>query len=391
MGNDSFEMLRGEVVSVDYGDSDIESHYNIRIKPLSVIGGPSPGDLITAKPLDTNIKRIPVLGEVVLILKGPTSYSSALGISSTNYYINTLAVQNNINHNGLPNVAKMQDVNTSEFTNQSAGVQVKSKDHYFSETWDKDININPLQPFAGDLLIEGRFGNSVRMSSTVSNDDIYSREPNWYKGPGKDNDPIMILANGRKKTSPFGQFITEDIENDLTSIYMTSTQQLKFKPKATKFGAIQRNSINSYQTDKHQFSGSQIGFFSRGRIIMNTDEKEIILMSGGGFGVSSNKSICFDTTQTFEIGNARRINLGLDANEPALLGDTSGDWLSDLLTQMQNLCVQLSTEIHGTGVGPSTPPANAAEYVRLQSEFQRLQAEIPKLKSRLVYVGKNPK
>lgn len=386
LGSDSVELMRAEVVAVDFKDDNTQNQYAILARPLSMMGGNAPKDLIMARPLDVNIKRIPVLHEVVLILKGPSAYSSALNIQAQSYYINSFSIQNNIHQNSLPKLSEVVS------TNKSTDVgfpQKEEQEHQFGETFKEDVVVNGMQPYAGDLLIEGRFGQSIRMSSTTADSKLYTQNPLWKKANGKDNDPITILANGRLKPLDFGKFITENTSNDLSSIYLTSTQALQVKPKTSKFGAITKQEIDTFNKGKYKFAGSQIGIMSKGRVIINTDEQEIIMLSGGGFGVSSNKSICFDTSAEFEIGNTKRINLGLDANEPAILGDTAGEWLSELLTNLQTLCTQLASEIHPTGVGPSGPPTNATEYARLQSEFQKLQQNIPTLKSKLVFLNKN--
>lgn len=388
IGNDAVELLRAEVVAIDYSDSELESHYSILARPLSMTGGFAPTDLIKARPLDVNLKKLPVLHEIVLILKGPSPYSSAINMQAQSYFINTFSLQNNIHQNSLPNVT---EIVTQTNEGNSVGFTDKEESKFeFGDTFKEDTIINPLQPYAGDILLEGRFGHAIRFgSTTLEESKVYTVGNLLKKASGKYNDPYTVISNGRLKPKEFGKFITEDTKNDLVSIYMTSTQGIQLEPKTNKFAAITRLAIDTFNKGPYKFAGSQLGLFSKGRIVVNSDEQEIIMMSGGGIGFSSNKSICFDTAKTFEIGNAKRINLGLDAKEPALMGDTTGEWLSDLLTQMQNLCVQLSQEIHGTGVGPSTPPVNASEYVRLQSEFQRLQQTIPTLKSQLVYLNKN--
>ena len=393
-GSQELELMRGEVVSINYTDEDIENHYVIGVSPINLSAGMSPSDIILAKPLDINIKRLPLLGEIVVLLKGPTAYSSAFSMQAESYYINTFSLQSNINHNSLPKVSKVnEETGTNSYDESLAGITVDSddNDHYFSENMQDDYNISPLQPYAGDVLFEGRFGNSIRFGSTHGLSNIYSSEPKWTRGPGQDGDPIMIFANGRVRNSSIGKYINEDISNDLSSMYFTSTQKLTFERASNKLGAIERQSINSFDTEQHSFSGEQIGIFTKGRLIVNTKEKEMIFFASGGFGVSSNKSICFDTSKEFEIGNAKRINLGLGANEPALLGDTTGKWLSDLLTQLISLTTALTVETHISPVGPTTPPVNIASYVNIQSRLTVLQQKIPTLKSRLVFLNKSPK
>jgi hypothetical protein len=84
-----------------------------------------------------------------------------------------------------------------------------------------------LQPFEGDVVLQGRFGQSVRFGSTVPS----MKNSNNWSNSGNNGDPITILVNkqGRQSTvSPFDSII-ENINIDGSSIYMTSTQEIIIK------------------------------------------------------------------------------------------------------------------------------------------------------------------
>ena len=57
------ELLSGEVKKVIYSDSNPNLIYGIEVKTLESI--PS---IVTAKPLNINILRIPIEGEIVILL-----------------------------------------------------------------------------------------------------------------------------------------------------------------------------------------------------------------------------------------------------------------------------------------------------------------------------------
>ena len=42
------------------------------------------------------------------------------------------------------------------------------------------MNIHPILPFAGDKIVEGRFGNSIRLGSTATTDGEIKN--NWSEG-----------------------------------------------------------------------------------------------------------------------------------------------------------------------------------------------------------------
>lgn len=399
IGPSTYEMVRGEVISVSYKDDDIEQKDLITVRILSGgMGSFSSNDVLRARPYSLLNRHIPVLGEIVFLVKGPSPYNSAFKSQSGIYYLPPISIQNNTNHNALFNIGGVQtsksSVSTKSMLDSSNGIIKKSSDNekeIFSDSFKKDKNINSLQPFAGDHIIEGRFGHSIRFGSTIENGDAYSIPENWNKANGKENDPILIIANGRTKEKPFGKYTIEEIDNDNASIYFTSSQKLNFKLFSNTFSSIRNQSINTFENEAYKFSGTQLALFSKGRIILNTQDKEIIMMSGGGIGFSSKKSFSFDTEKNFEIGNARRINLGLNANEPALLGNETEKWLKDLLSTLSSLCIELTKEIHPTPTGPSGPPSNSAQYIKISGELKKLSASIPKIKSKLVFLNKDPK
>ena len=91
--------MQGIVKEVIYKDSDSEALYSILIQYNS--GTKATREEI-AFPLDTNIKRVPVVGEVVNLVKGMSSDSSP-NVAKPQYYFTTpISLQKNINHNALP-------------------------------------------------------------------------------------------------------------------------------------------------------------------------------------------------------------------------------------------------------------------------------------------------
>ena len=89
-----------------------------------------------------------------------------------------------------------------------------------------------MLPFAGDVINQGRWGNSIRFGSTARSLGL-----NNWSDSGKNGDPITILRNGQPKDStPKGWVpITEDINKDLASLYLTSTQQIPLSLSCENF------------------------------------------------------------------------------------------------------------------------------------------------------------
>ena len=91
------------------------------------------------------------------------------------------------------------------------------------------------------MILEGRFGNSIRFGSTNISDKVGT--PNEWSNVGKLSDPITIIRNGQSDNLEKKGWIhaKEDIMGDASSIYMTSNQQLSnFSPSSLNqksFGA----------------------------------------------------------------------------------------------------------------------------------------------------------
>ena len=151
-----------------------------------------------AKPLFPQFKYYPLKNELVWIIQGP-EYKISENVSSKNlYYINTFNTFNSSHFNPNP---------------------IISDNISFGETfYPKDIQ--SLISFEGDFILEGRWGNSIRFGSTISS----SKEINQWSKNNKSGNPITIIRNGQTYNSSSIDFCLEDINNDLSSIYITSTQ-----------------------------------------------------------------------------------------------------------------------------------------------------------------------
>jgi hypothetical protein len=382
-----FDIVPAEVVGVNYKDTNKNNLYSVKVKLLHRDSGQNPSDVLSARPLNSNIKHIPLIGEVVVLLKGPTSYGAGLTETTENYYISTFSVQNSTHHNAIPKRHLTKNNNQSYGGVSPDFPENNNEKHKLSNSFSELNNIRPLQPYAGDLLIESRNGSSIRFGSSLIDFSDYNKDTSWKQADGKTGDPITILRNGqRSDIGGINEYIIEDIDKDNSSIYLTSTQQLKFTPASSLTTSIVNKGLDSFKNSP-KFSGKQIGIFSD-RVIVNARKNEVVMFSKKGFGFSTPNNTSFDVGDTFEVNAKSRINLGYLGDEPALMGDTSGDWLQELLTELVTLCTNLSSEVHGTGTGPTTPPLNAASYISSSSKFQELIARIPTLKSELVFLNK---
>lgn len=163
-----------------------------------------------ARPLFSNIKQYPLINETITIIQGP-SYNTVEDSTTTElYYISTYNTFNSSHINPQPIVTNNELSNSTETNSQ------------FGKTFNLNPNIQSLLPFEGDVIIEGRFGNSVRFGSTISGSQLYNQ---WSKD-GVSGDPITIIRNGQTYNEDNIDFTLESINEDLSSIYQCSTQKI---------------------------------------------------------------------------------------------------------------------------------------------------------------------
>ena len=215
-----------------------------------------------ARPLFSFLKNYPLKNEIVLIA---SSYDKSFyqGGGSTNYYFPNLNIWNHPHHNALPTTKGMlDDLTKQDYEQTENGIVVRQiedegTDIDLGDYFKEQIKIKPLLPYEGDTIIEGRFGNSIRLGSTNIGEDILEENKNRWSNMGETGDPITVIRNGQlEDTDEKGWVHTiEDIDDDASSIYLTSNQQLKdFIPSSIhqkSFGANleKPQNINQLLTD----------------------------------------------------------------------------------------------------------------------------------------------
>ena len=388
-----YELVPAEVIDVDFSGKNKEKLYTIVCKLIGAYGSQAASNLVQARSIDANIKNIPIAGEVVMLMKAPTAYNSYLGTSQEFYYTNPISIQSSVHHNGLPGATETRresSTKDSQKRNGSQdGVTTSTKKRLEVQTkidpaFPERLDVYPIQPYSGDIILEGRWGQSIRLGSTVVERREYPNKPLWQKGLGVTGNPILIISNGTNpKKKKHNEFIVENPDEDDSSIWMTSGQAVKFKQASVYTPSIKDKEVELYK--KNEFGGNQV-IIASDRIIFNARKQEILAYSKESIGLSSEKVISIDGKELIET-ESKRINLGLNATSPVLLGDRTMDWL-DTLCDIISKFITTTTQITvPTGVGPSGPPINIPAFLEVKTNLLQLQQEIEKLQSRLAFVN----
>jgi hypothetical protein len=283
----------------------------------------------TARPLYSNNKKYPLVNEIVYIISQPDTNIFTFATSTTDYYLDIISLWNSNHHNAYPTTPNiLPPSQQKDYIQTQAGsvrrVTDQSTEIFLGKTFVERSNIHPLLPFEGDVITEGRWGNSIRIGSTVAD-----TSNNW-SSVGVNGDPIFIIRNGQGNQNEQGWIPTvEDINNDESSIYLTSTQKIPLKASSTIY-----NSYRTPPTAPNQYAGKQV-ILNSGRLIFNTTQDHILLSSAQTIGFNSVKGFNFDTKANFVVG-APSIKLGSkNATEPLLLGNKTVELLDQLIFNLK--------------------------------------------------------
>ena len=194
-----------------------------------------------ALPLNTSVRTLPLVNEIVFVTLGP-SRSRLLGgnpDSNTFYYTNSIPIWNSTDVNALPSSVTSGDANTNSNTAEDVQSGMPNNPNNpkggasLGDVFRDQGDIKNLYPQEGDVIFEGRFGNSLRFGSTGKIDGDFSEfdvnPQNPWSQNGETGNPITILRNGQKQEAikfDVWQPIFEDINADLSSIYLTSNQNV---------------------------------------------------------------------------------------------------------------------------------------------------------------------
>ena len=320
----------------------------------------SENNLITIYPLLSNLKFYPLLNEVITVISLPSAELETDPNSSKFYYLPPINIWSSQHHNAIPGISNLPPSQQKDYQQTEAGSVRRVTDGgteiNLGKVFTEQLNINSLQPFEGDYILEGRFGNSLRFGSSQ----------------GKD--PITKIRNGQgPQTNEGWTTVEENIQEDKASIYLTSTQQISLQPNTFNY-----NSYSTSPESVNQYSKPQI-LLNSGRIVLNANQDHVLLSAAKSINLNSQDSVNIDSKNKVVI-NSPQIYLGSkDATEPLLLGNKTIDLLRDVLLAFQATLNQLQVL---TSLPPGAPfaPLNVQSAVSNQTISKAL-ASLETLKS----------
>jgi len=360
-------IITGRVTKVHLNQTDDGNLGSIEIQSVQNLTNTTQ----TAYPFFTNNHTYPLIDEIVLCFFLPSENIGTQQANEKLYYLNSINIWNNPHVNFYPSPEKtngnipLSEQKSYKDVFNTNPIKLNTQTNYDKipgeqGTFKERDNIHPLKPYDGDVIQQGRFGNSIRFGSTNINPKNNDSANHWskYKGTSKTfgvdykaktGDPILILRNGQpilnsklpnKPWTP----IDENINFDLSSIYMTSNQQipLKFNNRSWE-KQVESFSNSSAPIAPELYAGGPQIIIRSDRLILNARHDSILLNAKRSISLSSNECINFDTNKV--VIESSNVKLGsYDATEPLILGNTFLYQLDQIMEAMSNLCEELTKE-----------------------------------------------
>ena len=274
-------MKIGTVTGVNLSDSD-NSTLNEIIVSLQTADGSSFNRCI---PLDSNFKKIPIIGESVIVIPANSDEGKDGNASARAYYMCVVGMQNNVNHNALPGLTQLQFDPQPNFSQISNGIPEQSSRDARIDLGNGFVELtrlSQLQPFLGDVIHEGRFGQSIRFGYTPNNPKLsntkiagVTNEPTWTST--KPESPITIIRNTANE-SGYNKFVIEDINKDDSSIWLGSKQ---------KIGLSSSNKFTLGVIPTEQYENPQI-VINSDRVVVNSKKDSVLISGKKSVNISTN-------------------------------------------------------------------------------------------------------
>ncbi len=354
-------------------------------KPSS---NPNPSTDNYATPLFPNNKIFPLENEIVYIISLPSTKVQNNFNDKIYYYFQPINIWNSVHHNAVPN-----PIEPPLSTNQNTANDYKQTDVGYTrkvedgsteielgDTFKENLSVKNTQPFEGDVIHEGRWGQSIRLGSTVKDSKI----PNSWSKDGENGDPITIIKNKQRDDGkdPWIPQV-EDINKDGSSVYLTSNQSIPIEvgQNNKKYSSY----TSSLPTVPEKYVGEQV-IINSNRILLNSKSDHLILNANQTISLNSEKGFNFETSANCVIKVGTTIELGdKDATEPAILGEIFLEDYKSLLEKIFMFLESMKVFV-GNGEEGGGTPEPALRATQTNETINSLIGKIDSYKSQVVKI-----
>jgi hypothetical protein len=335
-----------------------------------------------AFPFDKNNVTYPIIGETVLILVSGNEHFW-LPYTNTQYPnyredYKTSMVGKGRNISSASGGTNSKDYKESKETgtpNQSKPTQQSDKAKY-----KVNEKIKFLKPKVGDTILQGRVGNTIRFSELFLTEDDKTSSPSIF---------IRNKQNPKLDENPIGELIEEDINEDGTSIYLTSGKvKVPFKETIKKT----KDAFKEFPTSD-KLTGDQL-WVNSDRIILSAKAKEFIIFGKSNTGIITDGTFTVDAEKDVYVHTNKNITLHSKGNNKIFFNSDSGGKIylgkdkgegdagaavqkmvlgGELVKIMGELIDAITEQVYATPVGPTSPgPTNAAAFKAIKGKLKTL-------------------
>ena len=318
-------------------------------------------------PANGNIIQYPLISEIVILINGAHPDSQRQTGSIKKYWMSfPQNVWQDVNENSLPAASyslPYRQATPSEYDRHKGDAEPEGPT--LGNSFEPK-EVAPMQPYEGDLIVQGRWGNSIRFGSTS---DPQAGDPNLYSDAGSPGDPIITIRNGYGNASDTGEgYHLEDYttSGDASQIVLTNGQKIPLEIASTNKDSYHNSSTpdeqDAFEGNQVIINSDRIVFNAKTDSILGTAKVSVGFSTEGTFNIDADDHTIIDSPKIY-LGNA-----STDEAEPVAMGQTLVDW-------MQKLCDTLMAETHPTACGPSGTPINSADYADLKSAAPDILSE----------------
>jgi hypothetical protein len=362
-----YELEAAEVIECYLDDEDLPyvpetgerdySKYGF-VKCRMILSSNGVHDTVEAGPMDSDIRSYPYPGEYVIICKYIDQF----------FWSQKLNLRNRSDSNILPGLSNVQHAFAKE-------------DYKTNLPPIENTQIRALNAEEGDITLEGRFGNSIRLGSNVK--QIKTKD-GVDESTGKFFSPSVIIraGQGQTETARFKP-VKENINLDGSSLWMTTNQTVPLEQHKSKIQDV----------DPKTFDGKQI-LINTDRIVFNS-RKDAYLYSSNDINLISKNRIVLEGHERVYLGNAPKEGesvgwAGPSDNpsiQPALKGDQTMIIIEALIGYIKEFAVGIMPA-KGTCVNFVIPISDInTSAAGLISSLNSLKTRLDEPKSDVVFVG----
>lgn len=358
----------------------------------------------TARPMEVGLQELPLKNDIVMIYRGlAPGRIGDLANQEIYFYTRRLNINSTLQYNFFGNViARSHYINSSDQNSDHArqselGVMNKSSDtgpSSIEDNYSVNENIKNLKHFDGDILLQNRYGTTIRLGSSqmedAFNQNTEETENGLILGPTNtnQNDPILIFRVGQREdpittTDSTYALLVEDINLDSSCFVMSENQQINFhfssdfrvlsdlkNKKQVPSLYLSKLSNESDGVEKVPLFGNQM-ILNSSRIVLNSKETDLVFSSNQHTVITANQNVVLDSGNSIYINpDEGKVFLGTVYNLNSVVKYNE---LSKILNLIKTCLDMLSTR-------PGTvPPLTAIQNMTKQMNVSKIKSDVVKI------------